>query len=132
LLEKFNNKKFNKKNSYKAASSYEELVLDYICSNIDTKEFKYTFEYFVSRNINFIQKIGKAIKLKKKDNIIDIGSGFLGNLKIYKLFKKKNISIIEIEKKFILNCKAILKNIPFEVNFIHNNFFNFKKKKNLI
>jgi len=72
LLEKFNNKKFNKKNSYKAASSYEELVLDYICSNIDTKEFKYTFEYFVSRNINFIQKIGKAIKLKKKDNIIDI------------------------------------------------------------
>ena len=129
MLEKFNNKKFNKKNSYKAASSYEELVLDYICSNIDTKEFKYTFEYFVSRNINFIQKIGKAIKLKKKDNIIDIGSGFLGNLKIYKLFKKKNISIIEIEKKFILNCKAILKNIPFEVNFIHNNFFNFKKKK---
>ena len=129
MLEKFNNKKLNKKNSYKAASSYEELVLDYICSNIDTKEFKNIFEYFVSRNVNFIPKIGKTVRLKKKDSIIDIGSGFLGNLKIYKFFKKKKVSIIEIEKKFILNCKIILKNIPLGVDFIQNNFFNFKTKK---
>ena len=60
---------------------------------------------------------------------MDIGSGYLGNLNIYKFFKKKKVSIVEIEKEFILNCKLILKKIPLSVNFFNSNLSSFKTRK---
>ena len=123
------NEGLTKKNSYKAASSYEALVLEYICSNLKKKQFKSIFNYFVNRNIKLITHFGKVIKLQKKDNILDIGSGYLGNLNIYKFFKKKTVSIIEIEKEFISNCKLILKKIPLSVNFFNSNLASFKTRK---
>ena len=83
------NEGLTKKNSYKAASSYEALVLEYICSNLKKNNLKSIFNYFVNRNIKLITHLGKVIKLQKKDNILDIGSGYLGNLNIYKFLKKK-------------------------------------------
>ena len=119
----------NKEKNYKAASSYQELILNYLCLNLKNKEFKIIFKYFVERNIKPTSKIVKFINLKKKDTILDIGSGFVGNYKFYKKLGIGKITIVEIEKIFISKCKLILNKINLKVEFIQKNFFYFSSKK---
>ncbi|QJC30786.1 16S rRNA (adenine(1518)-N(6)/adenine(1519)-N(6))-dimethyltransferase RsmA [Enterobacteriaceae endosymbiont of Macroplea appendiculata] len=85
--------------------------------------FKKKYGQHILKNTNIIRKIITTINPKHSNYFIEIGPG-LGALTIPMTYYNTNITLIEIDYRFVTFLKKhhILKNLS--INIIHNNVFN--------